>query len=139
MNTGKRNSKMEQTYRSYDYILEKQIGRPSRKTAARLRTVRQMSIFLTGLVITLFVLSFTVFFEKDPVEASDGMELVKDYILIEVEEGDCLWTIADRYKTSDMSTESYLAEVEAVNGLEENTDLRPGNKLLVPVFQTVAK
>ena len=126
----------QNTYRSYDYILERQIGRPSKHTAVRIRNAQKLGIFLTGLVMTLFVLSITVFFSKEPVEASDGIEHVKDYICIEVEEGDSLWSLAEEYKTEEFtSLESFVAEMEEINGMNKDTVLKPGNKLMVPCYK----
>ena len=126
----------QRTYHSYDYILERQIGRPSKHTAIRIRNAQKLGIFLTGLVMTLLVLSLTVFFIKEPVEASDGIEHVKDYICIEVEEGDSLWSLAEEYKTEEFtSLESFVAEMEEINGMNKDTVLKPGNKLMVPCYK----
>lgn len=132
--------RIQNTYRSYDYILEKRIGRPSKNTAAELRFAKHIGVFLTGLMVTLLVLSFTVFFGKEPVEASDGVELVKDYICIEIEEGDCLWSIAKEYKTEEFSSvEEVVKEMEEVNGMNKDTLLQPGNKIMVPCYKTVSR
>ena len=126
----------QNTYRSYDYILERQIGRPSKHTAVRIRNLQKLGVFLTGLVMTLLVLSITVFFTKEPVEASDGVEHVKDYICIEVEEGDSLWSLAAEYKTEEFtSLESFIVEIEERNGMNKDTVLKPGNKLMVPCYK----
>lgn len=128
----------QKEYRSYDYILEKQLGRPSKKTAVRIRNAQKLGIFLTGLVMTLLVLSITVFFSKDPVEASDGVMHKKDYICIEVEEGDSLWSIAETYQTEEFpSLERFVAEIEAINGMKKDTVIQPGNKLMIPCYKEV--
>lgn len=126
----------QNTYRSYDYILERQIGRPSKHTAVRIRNAQKIGILLTGLVMTLLVLSITVFFSKEPVEASDGTEHVKDYICIEVGEGDSLWSLAEEYKTEEFtSLEDFVTEMEEINGMNKDTVLKPGNKLMVPCYK----
>ena len=126
----------QSAYRSYDYILERRIGRPSKHTEVKIRNAQKLGIFLTGLVMTLLVLSLTVFFIKEPVEASDGVEHVKDYICIEVEEGDSLWSLAAKYKTEEFtSLESFVKEMEEINGMKKDTVLKPGNKLMVPCYK----
>ena len=127
-------------FRSYDYILERHIGRPSKQTAARVSRAQRLGIFLTGLLVTLFVLSLTVFFNREPVEASDGIEYRKDYICVEVEEGDSLWSLASGYRTDGIdSLEDFMAEMEAVNGIKRDTLLKPGNKLMVPCYKSVSR
>ena len=130
----------QSTYHSYDYILERQIGRPSKHTAVRIGNVQKLGIFLTGLVMMLLVLSITVFINKEPVEASDGVEYVKNYICIEVEEGDSLWSLAAKYKTEDFSSlESFVAEMEEINGMNKDTVLKPGNKLMIPCYREISR
>lgn len=126
--------------RSYDYILERHIGRPSKRTAARVSSVQRMGILLTGLVVTLFVLSFAVFFNREPVEASDGIEYKKEYVCVEIEEGDSLWSLASEYRMEGThSLEEFMMEMEAVNGIRRDTLLKPGNKLMVPCYKSVSR
>lgn len=130
----------QRAFRSYDYILERHIGRPSKHTAARIRRAQKIGILLTGLVVTIFVLSLAVFFNREPVEASDGIEYRKDYVCIEIEEGDSLWSLAAEYRTEEIhSLEDFVAELEDVNGIEKNTVLKPGNKLMVPCYKTISR
>lgn len=133
-------NRKQSAFHSYDYILERSIGRPSKRTASRIRAAQKLGIFLTGLAVTFLVLSLTVFLNKEPVEASDGIEYVKDYICIEVKEGDSLWSLAKEYKTEEfISIESLVAEMEEVNGIKKDTLLKPGNKLMVPCYKTVSR
>lgn len=132
--------RIQSTYRSYDYILERQIKRPSKSTAAEIRSTQRIGIFLTGLVVTILVIFLAMFFGKEPVEASDGIEVVKDYICVEVEEGDCLWSIAEEYMTEDFSSlDVFVAEMEEINGMNKDTTLKPGNKLMIPCYKTVSR
>ncbi len=131
--------RIQRSYRSYDYILEKHIGRPSRNTTVKIRTVQRVGIFLTGLFLTLFVLAFAAFVGKEPVEASDGLEVRKDYICVEVEEGDCLWDIAEKYGAGACSLEDFVAETEEINGIRKDTVLQPGNKLMIPCYKMVSR
>ncbi len=130
----------QNTFRSYDHILERNIGRPSKRTLSRIRAAKRLGIFLTGFAVTLFVLFLTICLNKEPVEASDGIEYVKDYICIEVKDGDSLWSLAKEYKTEGFtSLERLVAEMEEVNGIQKDTLLKPGNKLMVPCYKTIAR
>lgn len=130
----------QRRFHSYDYILEKNIGRPSMKTLSRIHAAQKLGILLTGLVVTFFVLSLTIFLSKEPVEASDGIERRKDYILVEVKEGDSLWSLAEEYKSEEStSIESLIAEIEDINNIQKNIVLKPGNRLMIPCYKTVLK
>lgn len=48
-----------------------------------------------------------------------------------VQEGDCLWTIAEKTKPEGVSVRNYLAELQYVNNV--NVTIYPGQQLKIPV------
>lgn len=123
--------------RSYDDILERQIGRISKRSRSRMQ---RMGILAMSLAMIAAVSFFSVLLASNPVEASDGKKTVKSYICVEVQEGDCLWSIAQEHMTEEFSSaEALLIEIEEVNGLHKDTVLKPGNKIMVPCYEVVSE
>ncbi len=125
-----------QRQRSYDIILEHQIGRPSDRAR---KHRKKTSLVIMSFVMTAFVLSFLIIAGPDLVEASDGKETVKEFICVKIKEGDCLWSIAREHMSDDFSSEKVLMhEIAEINGLDRDTILKPGNQIMVPCYRTVS-
>lgn len=63
----------------------------------------------------------------------------KYYTSVEIEEGDNLWSIADRYRAnSGKSAEEYVKELKRINQLGEDI-IYPGHYLAVPYYSAEVK
>lgn len=72
-------------------------------------------------------------------KASDNAPVsYKYYTDVIVKGGDSLWTIADRYIDYDQyrSKQAYIDEVCCINSLYDESEIRPGQRLIVPYYST---
>lgn len=107
----------------------------SRRIEARRRAVirrRKMIAVLSVLAISLIILfgSAMITFAK-----SNGKnEPVKEFVSIQIQTGDSLWTIAESYTESyGVAINDYIDEVKSVNGLTSN-DIQTGSFIIVPTY-----
>lgn len=82
---------------------------------------------LHTILLAVFVMIISVLFSYTLDKKDD-----KSYVSIEVNEGDTLWTIADRYKETD------LTKVEFIGWIEEHNEIRAdsieaGKEIVIPV------
>lgn len=108
------------------------------RTDSRSRRRRQVAfykgIILCTAVFVCIILSIIVS-NTWKVDASGEIQRHKEYIIVEVKSGDTLWSIAESYKTDDYnSIRQLIEEIEEVNGLTDDTLLKPGNRIMVPAF-----
>lgn len=95
----------------------------------RKRLIRKISIFLFIISVLLFGNGFV-----SAQNASERQNLCKYYKSIEVASGDTLWTIADKYVTSEYESKAeYIEEVLEINQMD-STDLYADQKLIVPYY-----
>lgn len=108
---------------------------------SRSRRKRQLACYkgIAVCVAALLCIIFSVVLSNSwNVEASNEIEREKQYITVEIEDGDTVWSVAEEYKTDDYnSTKDLVEEILEMNGLHENTVLKPGNKILVPNYVEV--
>ncbi len=103
----------------------------------RERTVKKALVCFCGLFI--LAICIVLFTNLGNVEASNIVDREKQFTSVEVESGDTVWSIAEEYKTSDYrSTKELVKEILEINGIHENTILRPGNRLMIPGYVDVA-
>ncbi|MDD9149552.1 LysM peptidoglycan-binding domain-containing protein [Sporolactobacillus sp. CQH2019] len=84
----------------------------------------------TSFVILFIVLTIVLFFTLTNRVAADG----NDYKTIAVEKGDTLWSLAQRYHSSNsgLSEEAFVNWIERENGIDRNF-IQPDQKLIIPV------
>ena len=92
------------------------------------------------LLALLFVMVVSGFFGNNLMQAMAEEESVhyhKYYTSIRLEEGDTLWTIAERFETnSGKSREEYVRELRSMNSLLDDT-IHAGNFLTVSYYKAV--
>ncbi|MEF9955453.1 MAG: LysM peptidoglycan-binding domain-containing protein [Clostridium sp.] len=72
-------------------------------------------------------------------EEQESPNYNKYYTSIVIQEGDSLWTIADKYKShSGKSTEAYIKELKSMNQLGEDL-IHAGNHLTVAYYEKAIK
>lgn len=94
---------------------------------------RLSALFMT---ICLIALS-TVSYHSIRSSAHSGDELLfKYYTHIIVQQGETLWNIADEYidYTQYKDKNAYIKEVQSINHLTDNSDIRTGQSLVVPYY-----
>ncbi len=95
---------------------------------------RIMSVILTLCLISICVLSYHSI-TSNAKSGSEELNL-KYYTGVTVESGDTLWSIADEYidYTQYKSKNSYIKEICSINNLEDASDIRCGQRLVVPYY-----
>ena len=90
------------------------------------------------LMTVCLILICTVFYHSMKSSANTGDEKVnfKYYTSIMVGYGDTLWKIADEYidYSEYKDKETYLAEVRNMNHLDDDSDIKAGQYLIVPYY-----
>jgi LysM repeat protein len=72
-------------------------------------------------------------------EAENSKEIYKYYTSIQVESGDTLWSIADKYASSEYSDrDTYMKELLALNHLSDTT-IHSGQYLTVAYYSDIQK
>lgn len=93
------------------------------------------NLFLTGLVLILFVLFLTIFSVKSNASEDPDSKEYKHYLTVEILPGDSVYSIAEEYLSNGYSSiDSLVNEILYVNNLSETTVLISGNYLIVPVY-----
>ena len=78
-------------------------------------------------IISLYLFTKTV-------NAQDANDRIKIVASVEVERGDTLWSIAEKFKTDEYSDiNEYIMEIKASNGLTTD-DIHTGHYLIVPYY-----
>lgn len=82
------------------------------------------------LLIAIFVFAFASMFGK----AKGSSDRTKKLTSVYVEDGDSLWSIAERYYTPECGNmKDYVSEIKRTNSLQNNT-IYYGYTLLVPYY-----
>ena len=82
-------------------------------------------------LLSLIVFFFGAFTSR----ASESEPSYKYYTSIEVEEGDSLWSIADKYITDEYrNTQQYVDEVSKLNHLSDDDIIHAGEHLTIPYY-----
>lgn len=92
-----------------------------------------MSIF--AIVSAVVLISTTVIFAQSltyNTEVTPEKTIVR-YENIEINDGDCLSVIAEKYNTSDLSTKEFTKYLKKFNNLKSDT-IYYGDSILVPIF-----
>lgn len=101
----------------------------------RQREIRRKFI-LAGIAVVL-VLIFTLSYHALVSQANTGMEDIsyKYFTSIQIQAGDTLWSLADRYadEMHYASQDQYIAEVMEINHMADE-DIYAGNYLIVPYY-----
>ncbi|MEX6702449.1 LysM peptidoglycan-binding domain-containing protein [Peribacillus frigoritolerans] len=56
----------------------------------------------------------------------------KDFLSIEVSEGDTLWGIAEEYEESNLTKKEFIGWIEEYNGVSADS-IKPGQVIVIPV------
>ena len=118
------------------YIRERELRNYQRKLR-RQKEIRRTFI-LTGITFVL-VMVFTLSYHALLTHANTELENIsyKYYTSVQIQPGDSLWSLADRYADCEhyASQEQYITEVMNMNHLT-GEDIYAGNYLILPYYST---
>lgn len=107
----------------------------------RMNIIKKRLIFctLTFVLLIAGVLIGSNLLDSSKIEAESSKENYKYYTSIQVKSGDTLWSIADRYLSSEYSDRSaYMDELVALNNLSDTT-IHAGQYLTVSYYSESKK
>lgn len=111
--------------------------RNRRSAMKRRKQVAKQKIVL--LLATVFVIAIgSVIFGSNFSNAknsTDATEQYKYYKSVVIEPGDSLWSIAQEYKTIDVTTKEYVDELKELNALKSE-QIQEGQHLMVVYYDT---
>lgn len=96
------------------------------------QSVTNKIIMLTSIFILVISISFLI--GRKPVHANQGIEYNKEFISIEIQNGDTLTSIAKTYSLQPNQIDAYIAEVKDINNLS-NDNIHAGCYLLIPIYE----
>lgn len=116
------------------YMSDREL-RNYRRKCRRQREIRRMFI-LTGIAVVL-VLGFALSYHAILSHANTEIEDVsyKYYTSIQIEPGDTLWSLADKYADQEhyASRDQYITEVMSMNHMSSE-DISAGSYLILPYY-----
>lgn len=99
-------------------------------------------MFIALLTVTLLVIGVLIgsnLLDSSRSEAENSKPSYKYYTSVQVESGDSLWSIADKYASSEyVDRDSYMKELLAMNHLSDTT-IHSGQYLTVAYYSDVKK
>lgn len=107
-----------------------------RKRAVKRQLITALILFFTVLTSVLIISNCL---RANQVKASSAKAENIYYKTVEVEEGDTLWDLADRYMgEKSFSRQEYIEQVKELNHLSGDT-IESGAYLMVPYVETVSE
>ena len=103
--------------------------RTQRRVVRKSRKIRKNTFVLLTMALILCLGTLAMGGQK-------GIQTKTYYECVEVEKGDTLWEIAEKYRMDGQKTEHMVEDILEVNGLK-NTNVRVGESIIVPVTKAV--
>lgn len=103
--------------------------RTQRRVVRKSRKIRKNTFVLLTMALILCLGTLAMGGQK-------GIQTKTYYECVEVEKGDTLWEIAEKYRMDGQKTEHMVEDILEVNGLK-NTNVRAGESIIVPVTKAV--
>lgn len=103
--------------------------RTQRRVVRKARKIRKNMFVILTLALILGLGTLAMGGEK-----KDSTEVY--YECVQVQKGDTLWEIAEKYKIQDANIEYMVEQIMEVNGMK-NTNIRAGESIIVPIVVTV--
>ena len=104
--------------------------------------VLKRRILISMMTLTLLIMGVLIgsnLLDSSRSEAENSKEIYKYYTSIQVESGDTLWSIADKYVTSEYSDRNtYMKELVSLNNLPDST-IHAGQYLTVSYYSDIQK
>lgn len=118
--------------RAYNTRISAKANESLSRREAIVSSQKRMIFVVVILCISLLILgssTYVAFAKSD-----NQHEPVKQYISIQVQSGETLWSIASEYvKDTNVSKEEYIAEVTSVNNLKDS-QIHSGQYIIIPEY-----
>jgi len=98
---------------------------------------RQKCFLFTTFCVAFVIASIIISAKTYAGNKKVNNDSVKMYKSIMIYSGDSLESIADTYMTEEYaSVNKYINEVASINGMSKETELIPGNKIIIPYYES---
>lgn len=118
--------------RAYNTRISAKANESLSRREAIVSSQKRMIFVVVILCISLLILgssTYVAFAKSD-----NQREPVKQYISIQIQSGETLWSIASEYvKDTNVSKEEYIAEVTSVNNLKDS-QIHSGQYIIIPEY-----
>ena len=118
--------------RAYNTRISAKANESLSRREAIVSSQKRMIFVVVILCISLLILgssTYVAFAKSD-----NQHEPVKQYISIQIQSGETLWSIASEYvKDTNVSKEEYIAEVTSVNNLKDS-QIHSGQYIIIPKY-----
>jgi len=123
--------------KSVYYMTDSEL-RAYKRMKRRARIIRNRILAAVFSVCFIALIAVCYFSIKSSANTGDDAISFKYYTEITVSEGESLWSIADEYidYAQYKNKATYVAEVQQINHLNENCDIRSGQKLVLPYYSS---
>lgn len=112
----------------------------SRNIRKRIRNRRMIKFSVAMCLVFALAFSFGGIFSYAGSNQGQAEQTHKYYTSIQIEHGDTLSTIAERFITTEYTdTESYIYEVAQMNHIDSEKPIHAGQYLIVPYFSAEIK
>ncbi|MBR1854489.1 MAG: LysM peptidoglycan-binding domain-containing protein [Lachnospiraceae bacterium] len=126
---------MKNTKRVYD-MTDRELRAHKRKLRRQREQRKKMLSLVFAIALTVICVCF---YHSFTAKANDNAPVsYKYYTDVIVKSGESLWTISDRYidYSQYKSKQAYIDEVCWINSLYDASDIRSGQRLVVPYYST---
>lgn len=121
-----------------NYVYDRSEMRIYNNRIRRQRELRQHIIICVISVLLVFALVFIFSNIKSEASNKSDQILYKHFTSIQVQYGDTLYSIADRYVCESKNTvSSFIKEVKYMNDIENPDYLVAGSYILIPYYSTL--
>lgn len=97
------------------------------------RNKRKKARRLVGMIaVIIFVFLSVIVWPMLKPSSTEAMEKVQ-VVMVTVEKGDSLWSIAERYDNNKMDLRQYIDLILGFNNLKSNV-LKPGQRINIPIY-----
>jgi len=134
---------MKNQERSYKNMVHENLSYENRRKMifarqkARQRRDARVRFALSLLsVLAIFAITIGALSVKGKAQSENGQKY-KYYTSVQLEYGDTLWKVADRYMDSEFYNHiSYIEEVKSINHIHDENEVMAGKMLIIPYYST---
>ena len=91
-------------------------------------TGRRKAVAIT---LMLLLVGGLIFF---PTIVNASTKEATSYESIQIDKGDTLWSLAEEYRSDNISTNDFVKEIKDINGLSSDY-INEGNYLIIPIYE----
>lgn len=123
------------TYENLSYENKRRMIFARQKARQRREARLRFALSILG-VLAIFAITIGALSVKGKAQSENGQKY-KYYTSVQLEYGDTLWAVADRYMDSEFYNHvSYIEEVKSINHIHDEDDVKAGKMLIIPYYST---